>query len=94
MKSALLAGALTLAFGTVALAQDRNWVVGNRATGKCEIVTENPVIHPNFGGNYAWGSGPYNSPDDARLARSGISACPPEARPSDENDATDKDRRD
>ena len=94
MKSAILAGAMTLAIGTAALAQDRNWVVGSRATGKCEIVTENPVIHPQFGGDVWFGSGPYNSVDDAKLARRGISACPPEPPQNGESDGGARDRRD
>jgi hypothetical protein len=78
MKSMLLAGALSGAVGTTCLAQivySGFWVVGNRATNRCEIVTSNPVI------DYAviwFGSGPYQSIDDAKLARSTISACPKE----------------
>ena len=45
MKSLLLAGAMIVATGTCAFAQDGYWVVGNRATSKCEIVTSNPVIN-------------------------------------------------
>ena len=94
MKSAILAGAMVLALGTAALAEGRNWVVGNRATGKCEIVTDNPVITPQGGGNFYFGDGPYKSVDDAKLARSTISACPPEPPQRDECDGCDKDRRD
>lgn len=48
------------------------WVVGDRETKKCEIVTANPIID----GTIIWfGSGPYGSLDDARLARSNIGAC-------------------
>ena len=51
------------------------WVVGNRATNKCEIVTTNPVIDAD--GRVIWfGSGPYKSLDDAKLARSTIRECP------------------
>jgi hypothetical protein len=49
------------------------WVVGNHTTKTCEIVTSNPTID----GAVIWfGSGPYKSLDDARLARSNIRACP------------------
>jgi hypothetical protein len=77
MKSLLLAGAITVATGTIASAEGY-WVVGNRATAKCEIVTSNPVINAQTGGNIWFGSGPYQSPDDAKLARSTIGACPKE----------------
>ncbi len=40
-------------------------MVGNRATGKCDIVTSNPVIGGGSaydnGGGYSFGSGPYKS---------------------------------
>ena len=68
MKSAILAGAITLAFGTVSLANGLYWVVGNRATSKCDIVTSNPVIY--FWGNIWFGDGPYRSIADAKLALS------------------------
>jgi hypothetical protein len=48
------------------------WVVGNRATEKCEIVTSNPVIV----GDIWFADGPYRSRADAKLARSTIGACP------------------
>jgi hypothetical protein len=38
----LLAGAKTFAITTVCLAEELYWVVGNRATNKCEIVTSHP----------------------------------------------------
>ena len=44
MKALLLAGAMTLATGTACFADGLYWVVGNRATGKCDIVTSNPVV--------------------------------------------------
>lgn len=51
------------------------WVVGNHETKKCEIVTINPIID----GAVVWfGSGPYKSLAEARLARSNIRACPKE----------------
>ncbi len=75
MKSLLLAGAMTIATGTCALAQAGYWVVGNRATAKCEIVTSNPVINAQVGGNISFGTGPSKSLDDAKLARSTIPSC-------------------
>ena len=74
MKSWLLAGAMTFAIGTVCFADGLYWVVGNRATGKCDIVTSNPVIYTY--GTPWFGDGPYKSLADARLARSTIRACP------------------
>ena len=77
MKSAILAGAMTLAIETVALADGQYWVVGSRETKKCEIVTSNPVIYPNSNDGPFWfGTGPYRSLADAKLARSTISGCP------------------
>jgi opacity protein-like surface antigen len=82
MKSLLLAGAMIVAAGTSAVAADY-WVVGNRATSKCEIVTSNPVIDAQVGGNTTFGSGPYGSLNDAKLARSTIGACPKEEAPAE-----------
>ncbi|MDE5458166.1 hypothetical protein GWE18_36240 [Bradyrhizobium sp. CSA112] len=76
MKSSLLAGAMIIATETCAFAQGGYWVVGDHATGKCEIVTSNPVINSQVGGNIYFGTGPYKSIDDAKLARSTISQCP------------------
>ena len=76
MKSLLLAGAMIVATGTCALAQGGYWVIGNSATGKCEIVTSNPVINSQIGGNVWFGTGPYKSSEDAKLARSTIPQCP------------------
>ena len=72
MKRLIFAGVLLLASGTVSLADGMFWVVGNRATGKCNIVTSNPVID----GDIWFGDGPYTSKADAKLARSTIRACP------------------
>jgi hypothetical protein len=72
MKSLLLIGAMIVATGTCAFAQGGYWVVGNRATSKCEIVTSNPVINAQVGGNIWFGSGPYQSLYGAKLARSTI----------------------
>ena len=78
MKSLLLAGIMSIGFGTACFAQQGYWVVGNRANGKCDIVTSNPVIHayPAYEGGFWFGNGPYRSLADAKLARSTISACP------------------
>jgi hypothetical protein len=77
MKSLLLAGAMTCAAAPACVAQTYSgyWVVGRGATHTCEIVTSNPIIDYNVG---SFGSGPYQSPDDAKLARSTIGACPKE----------------
>ncbi|QAU49255.1 hypothetical protein [Bradyrhizobium guangzhouense] len=72
MMRLIFACSLLLASGTVSLANGLFWVVGNRATGKCNIVTSNPVIY----GDIWFGDGPYKSKDDAKLARSTIRACP------------------
>ena len=72
MKSLMLAGAMTLAIGTSCFADGLYWVVGNRATSQCEIVTSNPVVT----GDIWFEDGPYKSVEDAKLARSTISACP------------------
>lgn len=55
-----------------AYAEGQFWVAGNRETRSCEIVTSNPVLQPVSG----FASGPYRSLEDAKLARSGIAACP------------------
>jgi hypothetical protein len=72
MKSLMLAGVMTVAIGTGCFADELFWVVGNRATGKCDIVTSNPVVT----GDIWFQDGPYNSLADAKLARSTIGACP------------------
>ena len=58
---------------TASYADGMFWVIGNRASKtKCDIVSANPIIN----GDVWFGSGPYRSLDDARLARSTIGACP------------------
>jgi len=57
---------------STALADELYWVVGNRASAKCEIVTSNPVVI----GDIWFADGPYKSRADAKLARSTIGACP------------------
>jgi len=82
MKRLIVAGILLLASGTASLADGLFWVVGNRATGKCNIVTSNPVIN----GDIWFGDGPYKSRADARIARSTIRACPPVAPDEDKDE--------
>ena len=80
MKRLILTGALLLA-SSLSYAGDGYWVVGNRTTGKCDIVTSNPVVGGGSaydnGGGYSFGDGPYKSRDDAKLARTTIHVCPP-----------------
>ncbi len=80
MKRLILAGTLVLV-SSISYADGRYWVVGNRTTGKCDIVTSNPVIGGGSaydnGGGYSFGDGPYKSKDDAKLARLTINTCPP-----------------
>jgi hypothetical protein len=79
MKRVMLAGALLLTGGTTAFADQQYWVVGNRATQRCDIVSSNPVVFdlPAYDANtrygYSFGNGPYKSKSDAKLARSTIS---------------------
>jgi hypothetical protein len=91
MKSLLLSGAMIVAAGTSAFA-DGYWVVGNNATSKCDIVTSNPVINAQVGGNITFGSGPYRSLDDAKLARSTIGACPKVDEPASSAAPADEDK--
>jgi hypothetical protein len=73
MKRLVLVGSLILASTIAVLADDGLfWVVGNRATNRCEIVTRNPVVD----GDIWFADGPYRSLSDARLARSTITPCP------------------
>jgi hypothetical protein len=79
LKPLLLAGALTCAAAQACVAQMYSgyWVVGNGAAHTCEIVTSNPVIDTSVN---SFGTGPYQSRDDARLARSTIGVCPKDDR--------------
>ncbi|MGO9361395.1 MAG: hypothetical protein ACLP1D_27585 [Xanthobacteraceae bacterium] len=74
---ALLLSALVCANSAACLARWPDnvgfWVIGNRATRTCEIVTSNPILPDSI---FWFQSGPYRSLDDAKLARSTISACP------------------
>jgi hypothetical protein len=81
MKRSIFAALVLLASGTVSFAEGLFWVIGNRATGKCTIVTRNPVII----GDIYFGDGPYKSMEDAKLARSTIRVCPP-LTPDEEKD--------
>ena len=78
MKRLMLAGILTIAAMPTGFADALccDWVVGNRATSKCDIVTSNPVVGGD--GNVWFGDGPYKTLNDAKLARSTIRACPKE----------------
>ena len=73
MRSLILAGIVICSGVTAGYADGMFWVIGNRAsTTKCDIVSANPIID----GDIWFGSGPYRSLEDAKLARSTISACP------------------
>jgi hypothetical protein len=76
----LIIGVLILAAVPLHAAGSLFWVVGNRATQRCDIVTRNPVIDglAALNGGYWFGDGPYRSRDDAKLARSTIAICPQE----------------
>jgi hypothetical protein len=82
MKSLLFAGIMSVSFATAAYTGEY-WVAGDRSTGKCNIVTSQPVVYglPAYAGSgseysTSFASGPYQSLDDAKLARSTISECP------------------
>jgi hypothetical protein len=85
MKPLALAGCIILTTVTGGLADGRYWVVGNRATSRCEIVSSNPVIV----GEIWFADGPYKSRADATLARSTIGACPKTSSDDDDRDAAD-----
>jgi hypothetical protein len=74
MKRLMLAGSLLMAAMAVGFADDLccHWVVGNHATGRCDIVSTNPVV----GGEVWFGDRPYKSLEDAKLARSTVPGCP------------------
>lgn len=80
MKRLMLAGGLLFLATTAAFADGMFWVTGNHATGRCDIVTSNPVV----AGDIFFADGPYKSRDDAKLARSTISVCPKTPDPSEE----------
>lgn len=72
MRCFIIAAVLSSIGASAASADGMYWVVGNRATNTCDIVTNNPVIS----GDIYFGTGPYRSLDDAKLARSTIFSCP------------------
>ncbi|MDB5548217.1 MAG: putative exported protein of unknown function [Tardiphaga sp.] len=74
MTSLLIAGAILVAATGASRAAVQFWVVGNLVTNSCDIVSQNPVVNPL--GPVWFGTGPFKSHDDAKAARSGISACP------------------
>jgi hypothetical protein len=74
MLSFLIAGLVLAAVGTGGQAAAQYWVVGNLVTNSCAIVSQSPVVSPN--GPIWFGTGPFKTADDAKQARSGISACP------------------
>ena len=85
MKPLILAGMMSLV-GTACFADGLYWVVGNRATSKCGIVTRNPVIfgyaaYDGTSHSFWFGDGPYRSLDEAKLARSTIGVCPKDNPP-------------
>ena len=89
MKSLILAGLTSVAFVTAGHA-DQYWVAHDRSTGKCDIVTTQPIVfalpaYDSAPNEYriSFASGPYQSLDDAKVARSGISACPPSPEQGD-----------
>ena len=84
MKHVMLTGCILCTTATAGLADGFYWVVGNRATSRCEIVTSNPVIT----GDIWFSDGPYTSRADAKLARSTIGACP-KPGPDQDRDAAD-----
>jgi hypothetical protein len=83
MKHLVLAGCVLVSTGTASVADGLYWVVGNRTTSRCEIVSRNPVIF----GDIWFADGPYRSRADAKLARSTISACPKPGSDDDDRDA-------
>jgi hypothetical protein len=84
MKTWLVTAAITCTSATACFADGGYWVVGNNQTNTCEIVTSNPVLTP--AGPLYFGTGPYNSLKDAKLARSTISRCPKVPDKDDEDD--------
>jgi hypothetical protein len=84
MKHLAIAGCMILATVTAGLADGFYWVIGNRATSRCEIVRTNPVVV----GDVWFSDGPYTSRADAKLARSTIGACP-KISSDDDHDADD-----
>ena len=74
MKSAILAGAITLAFGTVSLAN--GLLLGGRQSRDQQMRHRHQQPGIYFWGDIWFGDGPYRSLADAKLARSTIGVCP------------------
>jgi hypothetical protein len=86
MRLGLALCGVILTAGTAAA--NSYWVVGNRATGRCDIVRSNPVID----GDIFFGDGPYTSKKDAKIAIRTISFCPkdlPKKKDKDQDNAED-----
>jgi hypothetical protein len=79
MRLCLALLGVTLMAGTAAA--NSYWVVGNRKTGRCDIVRSNPVID----GDIFFGDGPYASKKDAKIAIRTIAFCPKDF-PKDQGD--------
>jgi len=60
MMRTVLTAVLLVTTATAAWAEGLFWVVGNRATSRCEIVTSNPVV-TIMGGDIWFASGPFKS---------------------------------
>ena len=96
MKSLLIAGIMSITFVTAGHAGEY-WVSGDRITGGCRITTSQPITFslPAYDGSTdpayrtSWTSGPYQSLDDAKLARSGINSCPPPDPAKDDKEDND-----
>ena len=50
------------------------WVIKDTRANGCSIVTSNPVVNGPIG-PILWGSGPYQSEKDAKLAIKTIPSC-------------------
>lgn len=86
VKTCIVSAVMLGASATACLADGGYWVVGNNQTNTCEIVTSNPVL--SISGPLYFGSGPYKSRKDAKLARSTIRECPkvPDEEDQPQND--------
>jgi hypothetical protein len=83
IKASIAAIALSAAAPSAGWADGGYWVVGNNQTNTCEIVTSNPVL--DVGGPLYFGTGPYNSLKEAKIARSTIGQCPKVADDKDDD---------
>jgi hypothetical protein len=71
MRVFVVAAAFAALITSVAWNDPGFWVIRDTRQPKCTIVTQNPVID----GTILWGSGPYKSEDDAKLAMKTINGC-------------------